>query len=405
MATSPYDTNVGGGTSGLNYYEVPTTEGSSTSSQQSSGSSQSSVEDTADAQLSRLISGLAEQYGTQIFNWANSTLAPNSALTSQAVNQYMNAANSSFNLANTTQAQYNNIGAPQLANLNNQAGSYSSAPRQQFEAGQAEANSVQGSYSGLAASKQALQGFGINPNSGMYAELDASNKAAAGASAAAAGTQAAATTRAQGQALTGQAVSADQQLPGQSTNATTAGVGAVSGAENAQLANTTTGATALDAANPLLSTAQNISPEGTQSASTQQSSGTSTSNSAGNIIYGGQPETTGGASTLAKGGPIEGKGIPDDATSGGFVSHHLSPSAGRVTDDIPARLNADEFVMPKDVSKYYGQKTFQDMILKARKAMGDPGQSPAKPEMKNAAPMTEPAAASGGPMHAYGIPV
>ena len=319
----------------------------------------------------------------------------------------MSAANASFNLAQTTQNQYNNIGAPQLANLNNQAGSYSSGARQQFQAGAAEAGSVQGSYSGLAASQQALQGFGINPNSGMYAELDASNKAAAGASAAAAGTQAAATTRAQGQALTGQAVAADQQLPGQSTNATTAGVGAVSGAENAQLANTTTGATALDAANPLLSTAQNIAPEGTESSSSQQSSGTSTSNNAGFTVYGGAPTTTGGASTLAHGGAIPDRAdVPPDATSGGFVSHHLSPSAGAVTDDIPARLNADEFVMPKDVSKYYGQKTFQDMILKARKAMGNPDQSPAKPEMKNAAPpMTEPAAASGGAMHAFGIPV
>ena len=55
-----------------------------------------------------------------------------------------------------------------------------------------------------------------------------------------------------------------------------------------------------------------------------------------------------------------------------------------MTDDIPARLNADEFVMPKDVTKYYGHKTFQDMILKARKAAGDPNQSPAHPEMKPA---------------------
>ena len=387
MATTtndPYNTNLGGisGT-GQNYTTIPTTGSTSQSTQSSSGQSSSSVEDTADAELSRAISALAEDYGTTVFNWANSSLAPNTALTNQAVGSYMQAANASFNLANTTQQQYNNIGAPELADLNNQAGSYSSGARQNVNAGAAEANSVQGSYSGLAANKMALQGYGINPNSGMFAELDASNKAAAGASAAAAGTQAAATTRGQGQTLTGQAVSADQQLPGQSTNATTAGVGAVSGAENAQLANTTTGAGALDAANPFFTSAQNITPEGTQSSSSQESSGQTTSNSAAQTIFTGAPSTQAGSS-LAKGGAIP-DSVPDDATSGGFVSHHLSPSKGAVTDDIPARLNADEFVMPKDVSKYYGQKTFQDMILKARKAMGSPDQSPAKPEMKKPA--------------------
>lgn len=75
-------------------------------------------------------------------------------------------------------------------------------------------------------------------------------------------------------------------------------------------------------------------------------------------------------------------GIPSPmATTGGHVNRNLSPSHGAQVDDIPAQLNADEFVMPRDVAKYYGQKTFQDMILKARRAMGSHDQSPAKPSM------------------------
>ena len=399
MATNNNTTATNNGILQPGTYTAFPTQGSTSTSSGSSWQQGSSVPvDTLDAQLSRLISQTASKYGDQVFNWANSTLKPNQALTDQAVGQYMSAANTQFNLANQTASDYNNIGRPQLANLNNQAGSYSSAARQRFDAGQAEAASVQGSQAGLDANKQALQGFGINPNSGMYAELDASNRAAAGASAAAAGTQAAANTRAQGQALTGQAVAADQQLPGQAANASTAGVGAVSGAVNAKLANTTTAATALDAANPFYSTAQNISPEGTSSQTSGGSQQQSQSQSQ-TTAYGG----AGGAGTrgAATGGAIEPDGdeaIPTnpEATTGGFVSKHLSPSHGAITDDIPARLNADEFVIPKDVTRWYGQKHMQELILKARKAMGSDSQAPAKPTIGPAKPMTEPGFAHGG---------
>lgn len=370
--TAPFNTGPG-------FTTIPSQIGSSSSTQQSTQSSSSQVQDTANAILSRMISSLASQYGTQIFQWAQSQIAPNTALTDQAVGTFMDAANNSFNLSNQISSDYNAMGRPALADLANTANSYSSAPRQQFAAGQAEANSMQGSEAGIDAAKQNLTSFGINPNSGMYAELDQSNKAAAGAAAAASGTQAAQQVNTTGLGLKQANVAAEQQLPGQAVNATTAGVGAVTGAANTQFGNTSTQANADAAANPFMATAQNIAPEGVISASSGQSSGSSTSSNLGNTIYTGGPGYTGLQGGLAGGGAI-----PDDATTGGFVSHKLSPSHGAITDDIPARLNADEFVMPKDVTRYYGHKTFQDMIVKARKAEGDPAQSPAHPTMKPA---------------------
>jgi hypothetical protein len=357
----------------LNY---PTSYGQTVSS--GTSTSESAPVDTLDAELSREISQIAEQYGSQVFNWANSTLAPNTSLTDDAVGQYMAAANTQFNTANQTANAYNNIGAPALATLNNNAGSYGSTARQQVNAGSAEATAQQGTQAGISQAEQNLQSYGINPNSGMYQELEQSQRAAAGAGAATAGNTAAQQTRQQGQALQTAAVAADQQLPGQSANAAAAGTGATSGAVNAQLANTTTGATALDAANPFMSTAQNISAEGTGSNSSSTSNSESTNE---NVAYAGAKGPSSGSASLAHGGAI-----PEDATTGGFVSHHLSPSGGAKTDDIPARLNADEFVMPKDVAHWYGKKTFQDMIIKARKAMGDPGQAPAQPQMKHDSP-------------------
>jgi hypothetical protein len=73
----------------------------------------------------------------------------------------------------------------------------------------------------------------------------------------------------------------------------------------------------------------------------------------------------------AAGGPIDqeegGGSMPDDATTGGFVSNELSPSDGARVDDVDARLNAGEFVIPKDVSEWMGQKYFYDLMAKARK--------------------------------------
>lgn len=69
---------------------------------------------------------------------------------------------------------------------------------------------------------------------------------------------------------------------------------------------------------------------------------------------------------LAAGGPVP-EAIPAS----------MSPSGGQQVDDVPAqvddggtaRLNVGEFVIPRDVTEWMGQKFFQDTIIKARKAM------------------------------------
>lgn len=89
-----------------------------------------------------------------------------------------------------------------------------------------------------------------------------------------------------------------------------------------------------------------------------------------------------GAKALAL---AEGGAIPDDP--GGPVDPSMSPSGGAATDDVRAsapgipniRLNGGEFVIPKDVASWLGEKTIQDMITKARKAMGQDDQSATRP--------------------------
>jgi hypothetical protein len=67
---------------------------------------------------------------------------------------------------------------------------------------------------------------------------------------------------------------------------------------------------------------------------------------------------------LQRSNPIPYGGGP---TTGGFVSRSLSPSGGIRTDDVQARLNAGEFVIPKDVAAWKGLEFFYKLIAQSRK--------------------------------------
>ena len=54
-----------------------------------------------------------------------------------------------------------------------------------------------------------------------------------------------------------------------------------------------------------------------------------------------------------------------------------SPTNGQQTDDVKAQLNAGEFIMPKDVTSWYGEKFFQGMIAKAQNEKSKARPSPA----------------------------
>src|SRR5712664_3701920 len=86
-------------------------------------------------------------------------------------------------------------------------------------------------------------------------------------------------------------------------------------------------------------------------------------------------------SSYAQGGPIHDGPIP----------RALSPSGGQQVDDVqaqgpqgsPINLNADEFVIPRDVALWKGQEFFQNLIDQSRKKRVT---APAKPQSGQAAP-------------------
>jgi hypothetical protein len=79
------------------------------------------------------------------------------------------------------------------------------------------------------------------------------------------------------------------------------------------------------------------------------------------------------------------------AAEGGAIPMNASPSQGQNTDDVKAMLNAGEFIMPKDVTSWYGEKFFQNLIAKAQNEKNKAQAKPAVGPM----PAGPPAVASG----------
>lgn len=116
---------------------------------------------------------------------------------------------------------------------------------------------------------------------------------------------------------------------------------------------------------------------------------------------------------FADGGPVDDMDMDEgmggyndmDGDEGMYVDPSMSPSGGAMTDDVdaqidgdpeqPAKINAGEFIMPKDVVAWRGEAWMQKEIKKAREEMAQAQNRPAQPEL-----VSRPPVAAGQP-HRY----
>ena len=252
----------------------------------------------------------AAALGEQTYQWASQTYAADTAMTQESVANYLQMSQLGLGLAQQNLTDYNNIYRPEMAQLANEAGSYSSAARQEVNMGAAEAQSEAGSNAGLSAAQQQMQAYGINPNSGMYQELQESNLAAAGAAAAGAGQEAGLATQATGRQLLQASLQQGDQLPAAAVNALNSAYEGVAGAENATLANANTGANMFQGPNSYLQTAMQLKypPVGNTQQATQGGGSMSTPNNNKPSNNSGIPQqapqqNTGGYKTTPKSEP------------------------------------------------------------------------------------------------------
>lgn len=258
-------------------------------------SSSSFIPDYGETALLDQIAQIASQLGQQQYSWAQQQFANTSALTDQAVQQYLSAANASDQLAQNNINRYEQVYQPLEDQLIQDANSYASQPRIAFEMGKAESGAGQAMDANRLNAERELQSFGIDPSSGRYAELEMAQNAQRGAAQAGAAQQAQYNTENVGRQLRSQAIQVGQQYPGQAVNALNSEVQGLSGAVNAKLANLNAGTAALASADPFLNTAMALKypPLGNRS---QSQSGS------GFRVQSGNGSNGGGASRFGGGG-------------------------------------------------------------------------------------------------------
>ena len=388
-------------------------------------SSSSSYSFPGDSSWETLLSQIISGMGQQTFNWAQGVYQKTSAMTDQLINQFQQQAQTAVGDSSQLMNQYVSQISPEITSLVNDANTYASPARVQQNMGAAESATGQAANQGRINAEQNLRSFGIDPSAGRYQELEQAQRAGAAAAQAGAGQEAQLATEATGRQLRSEAIQAGQQLPGQAVNFLNTAVGATQGASQANLGNAQVGAQLMDTAAPYMNSAMNMryAPNLTRSSSSSDSGGGgggggggygggggSDQNSSGSYggsgsdAYGGfgpgaygadtsymggntdngATYDTSGDSGYAAGGGVLPQPLPqgNGATTGGHVPVEASPSLGKNTDDVNARLNADEFVIPRDVAHWKGQEFFQKLIDESRrKRLGAPAKGKPKPPL------------------------
>jgi hypothetical protein len=313
--------------------------------------------------------------------WAKNQATTNQATTDQAVTNDLNTQNQLSNSSSADRTAYENTMYPALANEVKDAATYASPGKKDLDVGAAQANVAQQFDAARNNSTQALESYGVNPASTRFGALDIGTRTAQAAAQAAAGTTASNNVDATARALNHQVVTDSAPLANQSTNEATAGTAAGTSAVNNATANTASGASTMGTGaqwSGLANSADAGAASTINSGYANQLDATKTNNAAAaqnNSTSSGIGSALGLAASVAmaaSGGAI---GDPD-ATPGGAVPVHASPTGGKAIDDVPARLTVGEFVIPKDVTAWKGQEHFQKLIEQSRKAAAHAGAKP-----------------------------
>jgi uncharacterized membrane protein YgcG len=251
---------------------------SSNSSNSNSTSTTAPVE-TPENQIIDQISGVASGLANQMYSWAQGVFQQTSQITNQAVGNFFNVSQQMLGLSNTLTGQYNNLFAPENAQLVADANSYASPQRMAVDMGQAGATQAQAGDQALKNSEQQLQSYGIDPSSGRYAALDKAAAVQNAANVAGAENTQRNADIATGQKLRSEAVQVGATLPAAIANVNNTAIQANTGATNATLANANTGANLMSLPDKYLQTAMGVKLpfSGSQGQSQSHSSGSSSS--------------------------------------------------------------------------------------------------------------------------------
>lgn len=343
------------------------------------------------------IADSAKQTGADSLAWAKEQVANNKDLLDQ-VNKGLLDTQSTFGQAAKDQLAKSGAAQDQgMANLQDQYSKYTDPARKAADMGAAGATAAQADEAARASSTRELESYGVNPGAVRFGGLDAAARLQSAATRVGAENIAGRTDDALADQTNAQILAQGNTEGGLANSTANTGSGAGTAAVGGANATTSTGGGVLGtglqwtgAGTQALQGATGATNTGFQNQADADKISNSASSGIGSLLglgasMLGKGGALGAGGALASGGALafleDGGEVP-----GGAIPLDASPSGGAVTDDVRGsspggalRLNGGEFVLPKDVVAWEGEKSLQNLILKARKAKAE---ATAKPKVQ-----------------------
>lgn len=330
---------------------------------------------------------LAYDLGKEQLQWAKDQYANDKETYDKVVDSYLNDMDESSAAAAQDRAFYKENFQPLEKDLADEATNYDTPERRQKEMGAAQA-AVATQYDAQRDNAQKeLEAYGIDPSSTRYGALDIGMRTSQAAAQAAAGTAASNRVEDTGRALRSEAINVGRGYPGQIAQSYSTASQAGAGASG------TTGQ-ATQIGGSTMGTAPQYMGLGNQAVGQWGNTLNMSYNNQLDRWKANQQASSGLGSVLGLVGGIgfkaaglaDGGSVPDPREVGA-IPDDMSPSGGQNVDDIPANLNAGEFVIPDDVVSWFGEKHMYGLIDKAAKEREEAKQQTgAIPEFGPAAP-------------------
>jgi hypothetical protein len=356
-----------------------------------------------------MTSAANQKTGADQLEWAKQQDALDRAQSQPIIDLQLKAQQEALANSEKDRARYEAVYQPLEDKYVQDAQNWDTPEQEQAAAGAAGANVNMALEAQRQAATRDLEAYGVDPSSTRFAGLDIGARTAGAAALAGAENQAINQRVQEGLALRGNAINIGKGLPQQSLAGLGAGVGAGSAGLGGITGLTSLGANTMGTGlqwaglgQTGLTGAAGIGNNYAQNqlgrdqlAANSSSGWGSLAGLLGGSILGGRNDSGGtlGGSIgsgifsalkalpfLAEGGDVPDPNNPQQIQ--GTVPVTASPTRGVAIDDVPARLSPGEFVVPKDVVSWLGEKHFQSLINKSREQKQDPQQAPARPEMK-----------------------
>lgn len=299
------------------------------------------------------------QIASEQLAWAKEQYKQDKETNAPIIAQLTRSMTTQNDFADQQLKMYNETYQPMEKDLADKAMNWDTPERRETMAGEAAADVAQQFEGARLAAEQQLKDFGVDPSSPKYAATALGGKLAQAQAAAGAQNAARRNVEMQGLQLEQNAVNTGRGYPGQINQ---------------------TWGTAQNSGNSAVQNTLNQSQTGANMMGTPYQYyglqnqaianwGNITANNYKNYLEGYKMGNSGSSGMGQIAGMAGGllSGVMGMFSEGGAVPEEASPTQGGAVDDVPARLTAGEFVIPKRAVEWLGEKTLHQLIAKTDK--------------------------------------